>query len=263
MHGDNTFATLTYDDEHLPEDGSVHKRDVQLFLKRLRKHYKKPLRYFAVGEYGESSLRPHYHIILFGYPNCAWINTRPRKSCCNVCDFTRQVWECGNVYLGTVSDQSAAYCASYTVKGWTKDTPHGLNPEFVLASRKPALAHDIAWEIASEVLRLDLPEIPRVFRVKGKVYPIGRYILEKASKYAGGIPIEKALHDPSVSALSVAIYSNESIAPRQKLHALREGLIAERIDRVKQMEGRISRAQRMRKHNEHLREKERQREKTK
>ena len=37
LHDRNCFLTLTFDDDHLPASGSVSVRDVQLFLKRLRK----------------------------------------------------------------------------------------------------------------------------------------------------------------------------------------------------------------------------------
>lgn len=63
------FITLTYDDEHLPSDGRVRRRDCQLFLKRFRKEilpYK--IRFFLVSEYGENTHRPHYHLLLFNYP---------------------------------------------------------------------------------------------------------------------------------------------------------------------------------------------------
>lgn len=74
------FVTLTYDDEHIPtamigEDlfkttvGVVSKRDIQLFMKRLRKKYDQyRLRYFLTSEYGSQGGRPHYHMILFGFP---------------------------------------------------------------------------------------------------------------------------------------------------------------------------------------------------
>lgn len=91
------FITLTYDDAHLkiPEEveyiegekhetfkndgtwsGSLYEEDVQKFIKRLRKHFpEKEIKYFYCGEYGTStlpdgrpSLRPHYHLILFGCP---------------------------------------------------------------------------------------------------------------------------------------------------------------------------------------------------
>lgn len=62
------FITLTYHD--LYNDGELHLDHITKFLKRLRKKFygngKSDLKYFYCGEYGEKSLRPHYHIILFG-----------------------------------------------------------------------------------------------------------------------------------------------------------------------------------------------------
>lgn len=58
------FVTLTYNEEHLPKDAQLSKRDLQLYLKRLRK--KNPgIRYFAIGEYGTQVGRPHYHAVIF------------------------------------------------------------------------------------------------------------------------------------------------------------------------------------------------------
>lgn len=55
-YGNGTFALLYY-------------RDAQLFIKRLRKYIDKyfheKVRYYIIGEYGTSSLRPHWHLLLF------------------------------------------------------------------------------------------------------------------------------------------------------------------------------------------------------
>lgn len=69
----NYFVTLTYDDHFLPDRNSLDPKDLQLFIKRLRKHYSKKypgikIRFLASGEYGDISWRPHYHIILFNCP---------------------------------------------------------------------------------------------------------------------------------------------------------------------------------------------------
>lgn len=65
----NYFVTLTYDDYFLPAKNSLEPRDLQLFLKRLRKKFKgTKIRFLASGEYGDSSFRPHYHLILFNCP---------------------------------------------------------------------------------------------------------------------------------------------------------------------------------------------------
>lgn len=62
------FITLTYNDANLPlgrdDNPTLSKRDLQLFIKRLRFH-NPGLRYFAVGEYGTDYKRPHYHAVLF------------------------------------------------------------------------------------------------------------------------------------------------------------------------------------------------------
>ena len=66
-HEDAVFATLTYDNEHLPADGSISKDELQRFMKRLRKAMGgRKIRYYACGEYGETYKRPHYHACLFG-----------------------------------------------------------------------------------------------------------------------------------------------------------------------------------------------------
>jgi hypothetical protein len=76
----NLFITLTYDEENVPfvqtDAGPVRVavlQDVSAFLKRLRKSLygskKGDLRFFAVSEYGPKTLRPHFHIILFGLPS--------------------------------------------------------------------------------------------------------------------------------------------------------------------------------------------------
>lgn len=69
------FLTLTYDNDHLPitKNGFMDLRvsDLQKYFKRLRKAHEgsgglgKPLKYYAVGEYGGRFHRPHYHILLF------------------------------------------------------------------------------------------------------------------------------------------------------------------------------------------------------
>ena len=57
------FVTLTYRRKFLPEGGSLSKRDLQLFLKRLRKKDESvKIRYYAVGEYGSQRKRAHYHL---------------------------------------------------------------------------------------------------------------------------------------------------------------------------------------------------------
>ena len=70
MYDENCFVTFTYDDENLPENGSLTRgsqSDFTLFMKRLRKKVKKKIRYFQCGEYGDTTGRPHHHACLFGF----------------------------------------------------------------------------------------------------------------------------------------------------------------------------------------------------
>ncbi|UPW41644.1 replication initiator protein [Peromfec virus RodF8_32] len=81
-HQSAWFVTLTYNDEHVPrcmygdpDTGearpclTLDRRDVQLFLKRLRKAIEPAkIRYFGCAEYGPQTWRPHYHMIIFGLP---------------------------------------------------------------------------------------------------------------------------------------------------------------------------------------------------
>ena len=68
-HQSSIFLTLTYDDDNLPPNASLSKSDLQKFFKRLRKdlsYVDRKIKYFAAGEYGPKTNRPHYHAIVFG-----------------------------------------------------------------------------------------------------------------------------------------------------------------------------------------------------
>lgn len=65
------FLTLTYDDVFIPSTNNgvatLDKKHLQDFIKRFRYFVGlKGLKYFACGEYGSRTSRPHYHIALFG-----------------------------------------------------------------------------------------------------------------------------------------------------------------------------------------------------
>ena len=60
------MVTLTYRPEELPEHGSLVPGDFTRFVKRVRKAESKRFSYYAAGEYGEKTARPHYHAVFFG-----------------------------------------------------------------------------------------------------------------------------------------------------------------------------------------------------
>ena len=118
------FVTLTYNDEKLPPDG-VSKRDVQLFLKRLRKNFdSRVLRYYICSEYGDHTHRAHYHGLLF-------FNGIERTA--DLYDIITNSWSNGFVQFGEIEEGSIVYVTKYCLKG--SDVPPGMNENFRLLSK--------------------------------------------------------------------------------------------------------------------------------
>lgn len=108
------FVTLTYDTKyvHLTKNGfmTLNKRDIQTYMKRLRKISETKLKYYVCGEYGGKRSRPHYHMIIF--------NADPEK--------IEQAWSqykagfgyvpFGSIFIGQVSEASIGYTLKYMQK---------------------------------------------------------------------------------------------------------------------------------------------------
>lgn len=153
LHAENCFITLTYNDQHLPENGSLVKSDFQKFLKRLRIS-KGPLRYFHCGEYGKETQRPHYHAILFGMDFADRKLHSVRDGIrLDTSEELSKIWGQGWSTVGNVTFESAAYVARYTVKKATGDgkpVRYGVvdaetgeyyerQPEYATMSRRPGI----------------------------------------------------------------------------------------------------------------------------
>lgn len=144
----NAFLTLTYDDVHLPSDLSLHKEHLQDFWKRLRKSLDGvKIRYFAAGEYGSLLSRPHYHACVFNYwPYDAKLWRIRHGTRLYVSPSLAKIWPFGYHVVGEVTFESAAYVARYCLKKITGDQAeehyHGLEPEFVVMSRRPGIAKE-------------------------------------------------------------------------------------------------------------------------
>lgn len=113
------FATLTFADEHLPDDYSVDARHLQLFMKRLRARFPGlVIRFFAVGEYGEredKTMRPHYHVLIYGVvpDDLEQIEVSQRGLPQWSSETISSLWGQGRVVLGTVDPSSISYVAGY------------------------------------------------------------------------------------------------------------------------------------------------------
>lgn len=151
------FLTMTYEPDLIPLQGNLKtlkKKDLQLFLKKLRKHqwmyhkkqilkhskwetleeYKqieksyleqvKKIRYYAVGEYGTKTGRPHYHIILFNVEK-------------NINDKYQEIWGKGHTKTDQVNNATIGYVTKYCISPLRKVTTK--EPEFATMSRRPGI----------------------------------------------------------------------------------------------------------------------------
>lgn len=173
----SSFLTLTY--ATAPNGGTLVPKDLQDFFKRLRaKVSPVAVRYYAVGEYGDETWRPHYHAALFGLG--------PEDI-----EDVRSAWSLdgkslGHVMLGDVSSASASYVAGYVTKKMTAADDarlEGRYPEFSRMSRRPGLGAHAMDVFAKAILsqeglkvKLDGYDVPYSFRHANRLYPFGRYL---------------------------------------------------------------------------------------
>lgn len=159
------FVTLTYAEKKTRENGTpclphtklgiptLFKRDVQLFVKKLRKNYQgieewinpitkkieKPIRYFYCGEYGEKNKRPHYHMIIWNWKPQDMVfykNSDGSNMPLWTSKKLQNTWGLGFTPIGTVTYESACYIARYVQK------KAGLEPK----KRKYAKEPKIEWK---------------------------------------------------------------------------------------------------------------------
>ena len=202
-HEQNYFITLTYDDLHVPksyypcpETGeaipslTLSKRDVQLFLKRLRKLTGQKFRYYLCGEYGSTTHRPHYHLIVFGLE---LDDLQPLKTSDGWHYYTSatidRAWSIYDRKLDTSSSigysmvtsvcwETCAYVARYVTKklnGSAAEFYETFNilPEFCLMSRRPGIARQYFEDNTSDILKYQkiiLPSKEKSFQFRPPRY---------------------------------------------------------------------------------------------
>lgn len=132
MHEETCFITLTYSDEHLLSD-KLQYDDFQKFMKRLRRAYpNKTIGMFVTGEYGDKRKRPHWHAIIFGWEPTdktpKYLNERGDQV--YESDTLTRLWGKGIAEFGSVTFESAGYCARYAAKKLAhgKDDSHDYQP---------------------------------------------------------------------------------------------------------------------------------------
>lgn len=186
QHECNFFVTLTYDDAHLPtnpykvcydpetglktHEGHSHPLEPKAltdFLKRLRANFQYDyghvgIRYFACGEYGSKSGRPHYHLILF---NCPIPDLKFYKKSFTgqpywTSEYLAKAWPYGYNVVAECSFDTCAYVARYIMKKQTgPNAVHydnfDITPEFSRMSRMPGIGRSFFDENSRKIYTYD------------------------------------------------------------------------------------------------------------
>ncbi|AXH75793.1 MAG: replication initiator protein [Microviridae sp.] len=170
----NWFVTLTLNDENITwgkYNPTLNKRDVQLFFKKLRKLLETRISYFAVGEYGSQTKRPHYHILLF---NTGVDNKEVLLSLLQLAWTDSKSDGKGFIHTGSVTPQSIRYVSGYMEKGINGEAvSEEIQREFNLMSKgigKEYLEKNFFYHFENEKI---------TYRYKGIEKPLPRYYRDK------------------------------------------------------------------------------------
>ncbi len=203
--GESAFVTLTIEDQHLswvvdPETEDIswtlQKPHVQAYIRSIRDQGY-PFRYFACGEYGEETGRPHYHLIAFGLGIGAE-------------EIFRRSWKKGFVTVYEANARTMSYVAKYCLKGSARPANTAIVAPFRLTSRNPPIGGGFAKNIAdslqtrtgSHVLIDDKVHMKGVIRMNGDKYPLDRTMKDR---------VIKELDIPT--AMSDAVFRRDSVDP--------------------------------------------------
>lgn len=207
--GEVSWCTLTYSDENIPQvsrgggptDDSLDPRDLQLCFKRLRKLIG-PFRFFAVGEYGDKTFRPHYHAMLFGPPVTEVEAGLGKEWADKLGQIMVRPWRM-NEKVGSQNFQTgvnrASYVAHYTTKKMMAPDDPRLGPnrrqEFSRMSLRPGIGcvqHllDLHTTKAGARNLVETGDVGSQVRIDGRLYPLDRTVRNWMREQMG-IPLDQ------------------------------------------------------------------------
>lgn len=200
FYSESCFVTLTYADNPV----MLIKKDFQDFLKRLRERiFPIKIRYFLSGEYGSHTLRPHGHIMIFGWKPHDLIEygKDKRGNMLYLSPFIADVWKghkdpvtglypnprAGFCSVGDITISSAKYCAKYMQK--FQELPENFVKPFTLMSRKPGLGFNAICvtdlNTDSIIINGERIQVPRYYLKKLEEEGIDLSILKSNRVYMG------------------------------------------------------------------------------
>lgn len=247
LHENNIFLTLTYDDEHIG-DGRLKYEHFQTFMKDLRdkvfREYlnetrgvgfwnqlssveKKCFRrdnkeelekigigVFVTGEYGTRTKRAHWHACLFNYGprDGVYKYTSDRGDKVWSSETLTEIWAKGSVEYGSVTLESAGYCARYAAKALA----HGYDNEHDFA---PISKKSSKYAIGRRYLErfwTDIFNYGEVVLPSGERVAMPRYYEKWLKKYRP---------DDWIKYLDIKLKRIADAERRQKKAAIRERLV--------------------------------------
>ena len=234
LYDANSFITLTYDEQNMPPNQSLQKRDFQLFMKRLRKYYTpQKIRFFHCGEYGDHLGRPHYHAILFNLEfadkvlhkvhNGNKIYTSP---------ILEKIWGKGFCIIGAVTFESAAYVARYVVKkiNGPRAEEHYKKrvPEYTTMSRRPGIGKEWYNKFKSDVYPDDFVVVREQRMMPPRYYD--KQLEGESEELYKKLKVERSMDDPRRNANNT--YKRLAVreeVQRRKLEQLKRPLDSEEL----------------------------------
>lgn len=203
LYKENCFITLTYSDNPI----SLNKRDLQLFLKRLRRKLEPlKIRYFACGEYGKKGKRPHYHIIIFGWipKDLEFFFKDSVGAVIYKSSFLAKIWNKGFISVSHVDVNVAKYVSKYMQK--LNDIPKGCSKPFLTMSLKPGIGYGFLEN------NIDISLLTDKVYIDGKYHKLPRYYLKVLEKM--GFDLSDIKKNREVKSLLLKRSDNDLMARR-------------------------------------------------
>lgn len=202
LYAPGAFCTLTYRPEmveYVSSEvdgvplGNLVPHHLWMFIRRVRRLHGPGLRFAAVGEYGDESWRPHYHVLFFN------------ADCERATRYCRRAWErdedgqpwYGHARVREMTIERCQYVAGYVAKKLTSahdEALEGRRPEFMRQSLKPPVG--VTERVLGKLTRLhetgggaklmaETRDVARTVFMYGRYWPLDKTVRKHLRRELG------------------------------------------------------------------------------